>query len=307
MSSESNLSLNPATWLSSSSAILGLLSALFLLIGVVYTFGLLLPIGESLLTYVSLADYVNAAASISLTLLLMIGVAMLVATIVFGFGYTIGMWIARVVLFLPALVRQRQSTDSPELGLIKRVTEDADSHSRKFASALSDRLQEHVAPIGAYLLLGLANVLLHLLTRFIVPDAAVGAYESSYLFFWIVLIICVTSLFALAAERIESLMWNKLARFVAGGVLVILIAFQMGTLESASMYNYLVGTVNERNTVNEDETVHIIRAIDQGLLVAKKIPPNPDEPYTLGIIELRTWSSIERTGMIIQRRLTDPD
>lgn len=291
-----------------STALLSLISAVFLLLGVAFNFGIFLPLDEQLVMYFSISDHIQTSVYVGMLLLTLPMLLMVTLFVVVVAGLVMrGIYYAGC--FGKALSASSPSATNEaaaESGRWGRAKQQASEQCTALDQWVEDVLTK-LRAISIYLLAILLSLLLLVLTRFAVPDEVADRYDGTVLLTAMGLISIAMAQFVSrfderAVERREKssraaaggaeISRLSILRHAAGGALLLVFAFQVGTFESIRAYRYLLSLSEGQHVLDGQESVHIIRSIDKGIFVARR----PTDASTIGEIRFIPWSEIESAG-----------
>ena len=284
--------------ISNATAVLALLSAVFLLLGVAYNFGVFLPLGEGMLMYLSLGDHIQTSIYVSL-LILMSSLLLLLSSVFVGIAVAVGAAILFAVLHMHELSKALKNDPGQNEGWRERWQRAAGAGRARYR-AVAAKLEswgDKAQPILVHFLVIVLSVLLWILIMWLIPDAIQSRFQGSFILIGFLLVgsaaALAHSLYAIGG--IESAWQRRTIRHAAGGVLLLILSFQLGMLESVRAYRYLASDFDSLDRINDEVSVHIIRAFEKGVFVAK----HASRPTDKGEIRFLPWREINSTSMAV--------
>lgn len=257
---------------------LAILSGFFLLVGIVYNKGVFDSIESGLINQFSIADHFSTAIEQTLTIFLVFSLALfagfLIVYVFFG------------LISIPKLLPRKGIWFSPR-NLSERTLNKLDKVAEEISFAI-------------YLLI--PNAFLLALNFFSVPESAYERFSTSFFFLGLLIFLSVAfigiSKLPVSEKEEETITGSTsylpaFFRFSAYFILLLLIPYQKGMIDSIHIFRFLNGEKYERlYTINNTPDVYLIRTTGNGVYAAYLNPLSEKGKDRKGEIRFVPWGSI---------------
>ncbi len=265
------------------------LSSIFLVTGASYNLGLFFFIDPKLVSVLPLTDHISTSISISLTLValgvLLTIVSSFCLSVLWGLLAVFEKVCGKIEKFREkkdtSPTTEKEKRDRPKSGAGKLSTGQKDATQTVFGCGKF--LEDHALIIYPVVF----NVLLFSLIYFISVEELLDRFDT----LGIVLIIIGSIALALYVQHMETDRDKRdYFRFGSFVILLYLIPFQLGVLESTSGYSFIYEKEHTRPYSINNKEVHLLRADSNGVFYSVKSL----DKETPGSIHFEPWSKVER-------------